>query len=235
MVQSIQLHEIDPAILTCHLLWKREVILNRCSNRGMTRMNDSHYHPHLHHHHHHVLITEICGLRSRFCWCWSSPHHQECNHDQVRMVVMMMRRRREEDEEDDDDDTMMTTWRWWWLEVGPLSQNQRFLYQSDGDCSISRPPFPRHGMTKDEAGSLFNIIDADGLISKSRYSKSNANPIFPFKINEKNHISHINFLQNEFYPGRSCQSLRSSSLISVLLPRQTQVFTAINITNIIKY
>ena len=31
----------------------------------------------------------------------------------------------------------------------------------------------RHGMSKDQAGSLFNIIDADGLISKSRFFKSN--------------------------------------------------------------
>ena len=28
-------------------------------------------------------------------------------------------------------------------------------------------------MSKDQAGSLFNIIDADGLISKSRFFKSN--------------------------------------------------------------
>ena len=27
---------------------------------------------------------------------------------------------------------------------------------------------PRHGISKEEAGSLFNIIDADGLISKKR-------------------------------------------------------------------
>ena len=44
----------------------------------------------------------------------------------------------EEEDEEDDDDTMMTSWKWWQSEVGPLSQNQRFLYQSDGDCSISQ-------------------------------------------------------------------------------------------------
>ena len=56
--------------------------------------------------------------------------------------------------------------------------NFTFGDQNDGDCSISCHSNPRHGLSKDEAGSLFNIIDADGLISKSRcLLRSNTNLI----------------------------------------------------------
>merc|ERR1719209_1584569 len=70
--------------------------------------------------------------------------------------------------------------------LGPEAlKDQRFVVCGAGSAgagvllTIRNAIMTRHGMTKDEAGSLFNIIDADGLISKSRPKLSELEELFP--------------------------------------------------------
>ena len=53
-------------------------------------------------------------------------------------------------------------------------------------------------MSKDQAGSLFNIIDADGLISKSRCSKLNAKDPMLSKLFWRSHTLNIMFISQVF-------------------------------------
>jgi len=70
--------------------------------------------------------------------------------------------------------------------LGPEAlKDQRFVVCGAGSAgagvllTIRNAIMTRHGMTKDEAGSLFNIIDADGLISKSRPKLPELEELFP--------------------------------------------------------
>jgi len=70
--------------------------------------------------------------------------------------------------------------------LGPEAlKDQRFVVCGAGSAgagvllTIRNAIMTRHGMTKDQAGSLFNIIDADGLISKSRPKLSELEELFP--------------------------------------------------------